>query len=521
MSSDQPLPSPEEIQKKLSEFMKQEFGDRVVFASPQTETVETTPPTEEPKRKGIEFNFHLKPKEVKAHLDRFVIQQEDAKKALAIAVCDHYNHVKAADRGEELHDYVKQNVLLIGPTGVGKTYLIKTIADLIGVPFVKADATKFSETGYVGGDVEDLVRELIHRANGDVNLASYGIVYIDEIDKIATPSNIIGRDVSGRGVQTNLLKLMEETEVPLRSPTDIQAQLQAAFEYQRRGGKVKRETINTKHILFIVSGAFGQMLEIIRKRERQAHIGFGGHLAESLSEADLQRRAQTEDFVKFGFEPEFVGRLPVRVVLDKLTVADLYHVLKQSEGSVIKQYESSFHAFGIDVMFSDEGLHAIAERAVLENTGARGLLTVCERALREFKFELPSSTVRQFVVTRSLVETPELELRRILNEPAYEQRELMRQLVHDFERRFEEKHSLRLRLEPDAVEEIVERAQHANKSITDLCRELFKDYQFGLNLVKSNAGQSEFVIPKSALADPDKFLSDWVVSSYRKDEPPA
>ena len=518
MSSDQPLPSTDEIQKKLSEFMKQEFGDRVVFASQQTEHVETTPPSEEPKRKEIEFDFHLKPKEVKAHLDRFVIQQEDAKKALAIAVCDHYNHVKAAEQGEELRDYVKQNVLLIGPTGVGKTYLIKTIADLIGVPFVKADATKFSETGYVGGDVEDLVRELIHRADGDVNLASYGIIYLDEVDKIAAPANIIGRDVSGRGVQTNLLKLMEETEVPLRSPTDIQAQLQAAFEFQRRG-KVKRETINTKHILFIVSGAFDQMLEIIRKRVRQAHIGFGGHLAETVSEADLQRRAQTEDFVKFGFEPEFVGRLPVRVVLDKLTVADLYHILKQSEGSVIKQYGSSFQAFGIDVMFSDEGLHAIAEKAALENTGARGLLTVCERGLREFKFELPSSNVRQFVVTRSLVENPEAELQRILNEPAYEQRELMRQLVHDFERRFEEKHKLRMRLETDTVEEIIDRAQHANKSVTDLCRELFKDYQFGLNLVKNNAGQSEFVIPQSALADPDKFLSDWVVSSYRKEEP--
>ncbi len=309
MSADQPLPSPDEIQKKLSEFMKQEFGDRVVFAA-QPERAETTPPSEDGKRKGIEFDFHLKPKDVKAHLDRFVIRQEDAKKALAIAVCDHYNHVKAAERGEELRDYVKQNVLLIGPTGVGKTYLIKTIADLIGVPFVKSDATKFSETGYVGGDVEDLVRELVHRAEGDVNLAMYGIVYLDEIDKIATPANIIGRDVSGRGVQTNLLKLMEETEVPLRSPTDIQAQLQAAFEYQRRG-KVKRETINTKHILFIVSGAFDEMLDIIRRRVRQSDIGFGGHLVETVAEAELHRRGQTEDFVKFGFEPEFIGRLPV------------------------------------------------------------------------------------------------------------------------------------------------------------------------------------------------------------------
>jgi hypothetical protein len=221
--------------------------------------------------------------------------------------------------------------------------------------------------------------------------------------------------------------------------------------------------------------------------------------------------------VKFGFEPEFIGRLPVRVVLDKLTVEDLYNILKQSEGSVVKQYESSFHAFGIDVIFSDEGLRAVAEKAALENTGARGLLTVCERGLREFKFELPSSKVRQFVVTRSLVDNPEAELQRILLEPAYEQRELMRQVVHDFERRFEEKHNLRMRLEPDAVEEIVERAQHAGKSVTELCRELFKDYQFGLNLIKTNTGQTEFVIPKPALAAPDKFLSDWVVSSYRKD----
>jgi ATP-dependent Clp protease ATP-binding subunit ClpX len=517
MSVDQQLPSPDEIQKKISEFMKKEFGDRVVFASPQSEHTDAAIPPDT-KRRGIEFDFHLKPKDVKAHLDRFVIRQEDAKKALAIAVCDHYNHVKATEQGEELRDYVKQNVLLIGPTGVGKTYLIKTIADLIGVPFVKADATKFSETGYVGGDVEDLVRELVQRAEGDVSLAQYGIVYLDEVDKIATPANIIGRDVSGRGVQTNLLKLMEETEVPLRSPTDIQAQLQAAFEYQRRG-KVKRETINTQHILFIVSGAFDQMIEIIRRRIRQSAIGFGGHLAESVSDAELHRRGQTEDFVKFGFEPEFIGRLPVRVVLDKLNVDDLYNILKQSEGSVIRQYESSFRSFGIDVIFTDEGLRAIAEQAALENTGARGLLTVCERALREFKFELPSSKLRQFVITRSLVERPEAELQRILNEPAYEQRELMRQLVHDFERKFAEKHKLQMRLEPDAVEEIIERAQHANKSVTDLCRELFKDYQFGLNLIKSNADQTEFVIPKSALADPDKFLSDWVVSSYHKEEP--
>jgi ATP-dependent Clp protease ATP-binding subunit ClpX len=204
-------------------------------------------------------------------------------------------------------------------------------------------------------------------------------------------------------------------------------------------------------------------------------------------------------------------------VLDKLSVDDLYNILKQSEGSVIKQYESSFHAFGIDVIFSDDGLRAIAEKAAGENTGARGLLTVCERVLREFKFELPSSTVRQFVVTRELVEHPHEELQRILKEPAYEQRELMRQCAREFERRFEEKHKLHIKFADDAVEEIVELARQSQKSVTELCRQLFKDYQFGLNLVKNNTGQTEFVIPKAALADPDKFLSEWVVSSYRKE----
>jgi endopeptidase Clp ATP-binding regulatory subunit ClpX len=517
MSADQPLPTPDEIQRKLSEFMKKEFGDRVVFAAPpHAETVETTPPAEEPRKREIEFDFNLKPKDIKAHLDRFVIKQEDAKKVLSIAVCDHYNHVKAAERGEELRDYMKQNVILLGPTGVGKTYLIKTIADLIGVPFVKADATKFSETGYVGGDVEDLIRELLQRADGNVQLAEYGIVYLDEIDKISTPANVIGRDVSGRGVQTNLLKLMEETEVPLRSPTDIQAQLQAAFEFQRRG-KVKRETINTKHILFIVSGAFDQMLEIVRKRLRQAQIGFAAGPLDQINEADVLRQSQSEDFIKFGFEPEFVGRLPVRVVLDKLSIDDLYNILKQSEGSVIRQYESSFRAFGIDVLFSDEGLRSIAEHAAEENTGARGLLTVCERALRGFKYELPSSPVRQFIVTRELVEQPEAELQRILHEPEYEQRELMRQFIHDFQRRFHQRHKTQIKLADDAIEEIVDRALGSHKSVSDLCTELFKDYQFGLNLIKKNTGQTEFAIPKAALADPDKFLSDWVVSSYRKD----
>lgn len=358
-----------------------------------------------------EFSFNLKPNEIAKHLSRFVIGQTEAKKVLSVALCDHFQHVRMTLEGNVAPFYQKQNVLLLGPTGVGKTHLIRSAAELIGVPFVKADATKFSETGYVGGDVDDLVRDLLRRVGGDVKKAEHGIIYLDEVDKLATRGESGGRDVSGRGVQTNLLKLMEDGDVPVVSPNDMTGQLQNAMAAMRGGGVPQAETINTRHILFIVSGAFSGMDHIIRHRllqtEKPAKV-------ERMSVDDLYTQAATSDLIQYGLEPEFIGRLPVRVACHGLDTDDLFDVLRKSESSLIHQYERAFAAYGIEVEFKDDGLRRLAQKASEENTGARGLMTVCEQVFRDLKFKLPTSKVKGFAVTAKLVDDPKGELKRLL-----------------------------------------------------------------------------------------------------------
>jgi endopeptidase Clp ATP-binding regulatory subunit ClpX len=506
-------PSFEEFQRQMSELMRQHFHSPAAGTTPQPEPVSGASEAGS-KPSESEFQFDYTPHEVKDHLDRFVIKQEEAKKVLSVALCDHYHQVRLAMQGKDPSNYAKQNIILIGPTGVGKTYLIRSLADLIGVPFVKADATKFSETGYVGGDVEDLVRDLYRRANGEVKRAQYGIIYIDEIDKIAAVNNAVGRDVSGRGVQTNLLKLMEDTDVSARAPHDIVGQIQAVMEMTQTGRKMP-SVINTKHILFIVSGAFDGLEKIVRRRLRQATIGFAAQPQTEESVTEVLEKVQTKDFIDFGFEPEFIGRLPVRVICHPLSVDDLFNILKTSEGSIVRQYEQTFAAYGIEVLFRDDGLRRIAELAAEEQTGARGLMTISERAFRDFKFELPSTQVKRFVVTREVVDNPAAELPKLLTEHEREERAVVRQLVHEFARRFQEAHGLRIRFTEEAADRLASEALAHAKPVRDLCAEKFKDYQFGLRLIAQNTGQQEFELGVDAVDSPDQVLSDWVVTSYR------
>ena len=462
--------------------------------------------------------FDRRPKEIRDYLDRFVIKQEQAKRVLSVAACDHYNHVRRCLKDEKLAkaEYVKPNVLLLGPTGVGKTYLMRTVAKLIGVPFVKADATKFSETGYVGYDVDDLVRDLVKAADGDVELAEFGIIYVDEIDKIASESSSSGRDVSGRGVQINLLKLMEETEVNLHSPQDMMGQMKAFMEMQK-GRKPGKSTISTRNILFIVSGAFDQLAENVRKRLDVHRIGFSSPEDQEADESSTSRflsRAETTDFIKYGFEPEFIGRLPVRVACEELNKDDLSQILRSSEGNVLEQYENDFAGYDIKFAIDDEAIDRIAEEASREKTGARGLVTVLERTFRDFKFELPSSGVRSFEVDSRVVEEPEEALVRILEENKDQLDESMLGDVDRYSDDFKREHGFALKMRKAAKVALVKMALKENRSVRAVCERKFRDFEHGLGIISQRTGKKDFVIDKKVVDDPDKELSRWVVESF-------
>lgn len=422
-------------------------------------------------------SFSATPKEVKRYLDRFVVSQTEAKKVLATAVCDHYNHVRRCLENPDAArlNYAKHNVLMLGPTGVGKTYLMRCLAKMLGVPFVKADATKFSETGYVGYDVEDMVRDLLKAANGNVELAQYGIIYLDEIDKLAGRSAEHTRDVSGRGVQINLLKLMEETDVRCLAPHDMLGQMQAGMAMQ--AGQPPPGMINTKYILFIVSGAFVNLDKIVAKRMGGQAIGFSAGASEAAKRdaLALMRQVQTQDLVNFGLEPELVGRLPVRVVLDNLDEGDLERILGSVENGVMQQYEECLSGYGMRLKIADGALRLIAAQAQLEKTGARGLLSVLERLFRDFKYELPGCGLDELVLDAEMIQAPAVVLRRLLEQNAKKIQTLRLRVLRQFQREVARDYHVKLKISAALASRLIEEAEAADQDIRHYCYQLFLD----------------------------------------------
>jgi len=408
------IPNPKELEKEISEFLSKKFGSNVQIVSPVVLPQESPAETETPKRRpSRQVNFDLRPEELVAYLDRYMVKQDTAKAILSTKICTHFNRIKHVQTSPqtipELVGSIKNNVLMMGPTGVGKTYMVKLIARKIGVPFIKGDATKFSETGYVGGDVEDLVRDLVREADGDIELAQYGIIYIDEIDKIASSHNWVGADVSRTGVQRALLKPLEETEVDLKVPHDPISMIQE-IERFRKTGKRDSQTVNTKNILFIVSGAFSELVPIIKKRITDQGIGFGASLRKPDDDSRILQQIRSEDLIEFGFESEFVGRLPVRSVFERLTEDDLFEILQNPNNPIILGKKLDFAAYGIDIKFSEDALRTLARDAFDENTGARGLVSAVENALLHFEKKLPSTNVTRFPVTIEVIDHPKKSL---------------------------------------------------------------------------------------------------------------
>ena len=340
---EQRIPSQKELEKELSDYLSKKYGDRIKIVSPLLFPQSYPDKTGEDEKTYVKKSgtpaFDMKPEELDSYLSGYVVKQDNAKGVLSTKVCTHFNRIQSLNNRTKKQNpfsvgMIKNNILMIGPTGVGKTYLIKLITQKIGVPFVKGDATKFSETGYVGGDVEDLVRDLVYEADDDISLAENGIIYIDEIDKIASGQNIIGHDVSRTGVQRALLKPMEETDVDLKVPHDPISQIQA-IEHYRRTGKREKRVVNTKNILFIMSGAFEGLIDIIKKRLKLQGIGFEADIHSSEIDLDILKEVRAQDLIGFGFESEFVGRLPVIVVLDELKKDDLVEILKNPNNPII------------------------------------------------------------------------------------------------------------------------------------------------------------------------------------------
>jgi hypothetical protein len=417
--------------------------------------------------------------------------------------------------------------------------------------------------------VEDLVRDLVREADDDIELAQFGIVYIDEIDKIASSRNLIGADVSRTGVQRALLKPMEETEIDLKVPHDPISMIQEIEQFRKTGKRDKR-SVNTGNILFIMSGAFTDLAPVIEKRLSKQEIGFGARIRKSAEQLDILKHVRSEDFIEFGFESEFIGRLPVRAVFEHLTEDDLYQILKNPNNPIILGKKLDFAAYDIEVKFEDQLLRILAKHAFAENTGARGLVSAIEKALLDFERKLPSTGIEKFPATISLVDNPKAflatitaesqkqETHQLFDRLMQQEEEIIKEYLQENQKNLAEKYSLTMTpsriaivatcyaknkldigqvikkikshydeikkielyffknhdinivLEEDAIDFIIEKLIESPFELTDVNEKISQDFQHGLKLAREKTNRNRFFITRQALLDPETYISELI-----------